>query len=287
MKINNRHDIEPSMQTRKPSAACRLCRAIGIFAVLAGVGISRVAAASGEAAIEQMQKTMAKMEAQLTDMRRDIAAIKAQLAASPKTGSSAHPASSPASSVPTGEYTTVPLGDDPTLGASSASLVLIEYIDFQCPYCARFHQNVLPKIEAAYIQTGKLRYLHRDLPLTASHAAAQEAAEAAHCAGIQKYWSMVDRYFADPKAVSARVFSTMAQSLGVDLKEFNICMTQKRHTESIQQDVEEARRVGVRGTPTFLLGKVGADHRVTGNIIRGAKPFEFFQQEIERLLNSP
>lgn len=137
------------------------------------------------------------------------------------------------------------------------------------------------------MRTGKVQYVFKDFPLESIHPQAFRAAEAAHCAGEQgKFWEMHGRLFADQAALSAGDFRRLAEGLRLDLSRFQACLESGRYAARIRRDLAEGSRIGVTGTPTFLLGFTppsGSTMRVV-KIIRGAKSFSEFQQAIEELL---
>jgi protein-disulfide isomerase len=165
-------------------------------------------------------------------------------------------------------------------GAADAPVLMIEFSDYECPFCNRYVTSTLPRIREQYIDTGKLRYVYRDLPLNSIHPKAQAAAEAARCAGDQsKYWEMHDQLFGrqaewqggDEQAL----FGAMAGELGLDTQAFNACLAEGRYTEYVQRQTDEGLQIGIAGTPAFIIGD---------QFLSGAQPFEVFQQVIERQL---
>lgn len=185
---------------------------------------------------------------------------------------------------------TINVAKDPTKGPADARVTLIEFTDYQCPYCARYARSVLPQLTKEFIDTGKLRYVLRDFPLTEIHKDAAKAHEAAHCAGEQgKYWEMHDQLFAHSKALQADKLAGYAKTAGVtDGPAFQACVGSGRYAKQGQASVAEATKAGVRGTPSFLLGLTKADGTVNATtLIRGAQPYPVFQQLINALLAPP
>jgi protein-disulfide isomerase len=179
----------------------------------------------------------------------------------------------------------VSLSGRPMLGNPEAPLTLIEFSDYQCPYCRRFVEATLPALKTEYIDTGKLRYVFRDFPLDRLHPQARKAAEAAHCAGEQgRYWAMHDVLFQHQNALAMEQLQVYAQGLGLDATAFEGCLQQGIYTAAVQQDLEEGTAAGVQGTPGFFLGKTRADEAIQGTFIRGAQPITAFRQAIEHLL---
>ena len=180
----------------------------------------------------------------------------------------------------------------PSKGAKDAPLTLVEFTDFQCPYCGRYFSNTLPEVIKQYVDTGKVRYVVRDMPLASIHPYAQKAAEAALCAGVQgKYWEMHDALFKDQAHLKPEDLASRAQQVGLlDPAQFSQCLDQGEQAETAQQGVKAGMQAGVRGTPSFFLGLTNADAPDTlhaTQMIRGAQPFAAFKQTIDAMLASP
>ena len=172
-------------------------------------------------------------------------------------------------------------------GKADAPLTLIEYSDFTCGYCLKFFKETLPKLQATYIDTGKIRFVYRDYP-RADRGVGVEAAVAARCAGAQgRYWAMHDRLFGEGSRLDSGGFKSFAKSLGLDQEQFGKCFDERRHLESIFQDRREANRWGFHGTPGFILMQTvaGPTEKVPAVAIPGAFPFEAFADEIDRMLS--
>ena len=179
------------------------------------------------------------------------------------------------------ERLNVSVDDDPWVGKADAKVTLVEFTDFQCSYCARHIKETFPQIEEKYINTGKLRYVSRDLPLK-NHRHAPKAAEAANCALDQEeYWEMHDQIFlnqadwsgSDKDAVS--IFKGYAKEMGLDTDEFAVCLDSGKYEREVQSDKDAATALDVKGTPHFF---------VNGRRIKGAQPFEKFAEVIEEEL---
>lgn len=179
------------------------------------------------------------------------------------------------------EFVAVSADDDAYLGDEDAPITIVEFSDFQCPYCAKFVTETLPQIKEAYIDTGMVKFVYRDFPL-GSHPNAQVAAEAAECVGEtgnEEYFAMHDlifekmnewSYTEDPSAY----FISLASSQGHDIQ---TCMEEGEMTAEVTADFTAARGYGVTGTPTLF---------VNGKKIVGAYPFEVFQSLIEAELEA-
>ncbi len=138
-----------------------------------------------------------------------------------------------------------------------------------------------------YIQTGKLKYVLRDLPLEAIHPFAMKAAEATHCAGEQgKYWEMHDRLFANQREIARQDLSKHAQALGLDVPVFDQCMDAGKYEARIRKDLAEAQRLQATGTPTFFLGLTDPNSsQIKATRLRGAQPYEAFKFAFDGLLS--
>ena len=172
-------------------------------------------------------------------------------------------------------------------GDSAARVAIIEYADFECPYCGAYERSTFPQILSDYIATGKLKYFYRDFPLP-GHARALPAARAARCAGEQgKYWEMHDSLFARQEALSAPALLDRAQTLGLDMAQFTECQSSQKYADDIQNSISEAQQLRIDGTPTFFLGVVEPSGDVTiEKRLQGTAPFEVFKTGIDALLAS-
>jgi protein-disulfide isomerase len=173
-------------------------------------------------------------------------------------------------------------------GRANAPVTLIEYSDFTCGYCLKFFKETWPRIQARYVDTGRVRFLYRDYP-RADQGPGVEAATAARCAGAQgKYWAMHDRLFAERGRLEKSVYLRHAAAIRLDQPAFERCLKEGRYRESIFADREEANRWGFHGTPGFILMQTDSEptEKKPAIAIPGAFPFEKFAEEIDRLLNS-
>lgn len=161
-------------------------------------------------------------------------------------------------------------------GDPDAPVTIVEWSDFECPFCARFYSQTLNQIDAQYIETGKVRIIYKHFPLS-FHPNAQKAAEATECAADQdKFWEMHDLMFENGVAGGIASFKQFAADLGLDTAEFNECLDSGEKEQRVKDDMAEGAANGITGTPGFL---------VAGQKISGAQPFAVFQQAIEAALN--
>jgi protein-disulfide isomerase len=170
----------------------------------------------------------------------------------------------------------------PWLGSKDAPLTLVEFTDYQCSFCQRFHVATFPELKKKYIDTGKLRFSSRDLPLE-FHSDAARAAEAARCAGDQSlFWEMRDRLILNAGKLSAADIRGYARALKLDPLQFQTCMDSGKFGAIVQKDVSTAESFGITGTPSFLLGKSTRDG-VSGVILVGALPLDAFEAKLKEL----
>jgi protein-disulfide isomerase len=179
----------------------------------------------------------------------------------------------------------VSIAKEPFKGAANAKVALIEFSDYQCPFCGRYDADTYPQIQKEYVDTGKIKYVWRDLPLD-FHKQAFKAAEAAHCAGEQgKFWEMHDHLFANQKNLAPEELPKFAEALKLDKGQFQQCIDSSRYAEEIKKDITEAGNVGISGTPSFLVGLVQPNGtvKITKKLV-GAKPYAEFKAAIDSLL---
>lgn len=166
--------------------------------------------------------------------------------------------------------------DDPSLGNPNAPVTIVEFSDFQCPYCGRFFANTLGPLKEKYVKTGKVRFVYRDFPLASIHTEATGAAEAAACANDQgKFWEYHDTIFQNQPTLSAANYKQWAKDLGLNAAAFNQCVDSRKYADEVQKDFNDGRKAGVSGTPTFFIN---------GKILVGALPFEEFESAVEEAL---
>lgn len=161
----------------------------------------------------------------------------------------------------------VDIAGEPALGREDAPVTVVEFMDFECSYCQAFSKDVFPKLRAAYVDTGKVRWVARDFPL-ARHPRARPAAVAAACAGEQgRFWEMHDGLLGDG-LLREQDFARRATALGLDIAAFDACRARPDHAARLDADVAVGRDVGVAGTPTFLVGPTRAG-MARGRLLRG------------------
>jgi protein-disulfide isomerase len=168
----------------------------------------------------------------------------------------------------------VPVDDDPAFGPANAPITIIEFSDYECPFCRRWHNEVFSRLIEAYPE--QVRLVYRDFPLSSLHANAFSAAEAANCANEQgAFWEFHDRLFSMELGLGMEAYRSYASQLGLDTQSFIKCLESGRYRDEVQADYDFAADLGVRSTPTFFIN---------GIAIVGAQPFEVFQQVIDKEL---
>ena len=172
-----------------------------------------------------------------------------------------------------------------SIGRTDAPVTLVEFSDFQCPFCKRFHTEAYAELKKNYIDTGKVRFISRDLPLD-FHPFSMKAAEAARCAGDQgKYWEMRDTLIANSATLSDDMISKSAEGLAIEMDEFHSCISSEHHKSEIQKDADDAASVQISGTPSFVLARSAKD-KLDGVKIVGALPYAQFQTAIDQMLKN-
>ncbi len=167
----------------------------------------------------------------------------------------------------------IPTDGFPSLGPADAPITIVEFSDFQCPFCRQWQQQTYQPLLAAY--PGKIRIVYRDFPLTSIHPNAFPAAEAAQCANEQNaFWPYHDKLFSSEN-LGDDVYKQYAQDLGLDMTKFNDCLTSHKYQQYVQSNSDFAQNLGVNSTPTFFIN---------GLAIVGAQPLENFKQVIDKEL---
>jgi protein-disulfide isomerase len=180
--------------------------------------------------------------------------------------------------------------DDPIIGNPDAPITIIEFSDFQCPFCARFHTQTLPQILEEYVDQGKVNLVFRDFPIQSIHPNALPASIAAECANEQsKFREMHDTLFEKQNewnrlttADAISLFSNYASDMQLDQSVFDSCLTSGKYIEEIKNDLDDGRKYGVSGTPGFFVG----NNEIGYVELKGAQPFESFKKVIDVQLDT-
>lgn len=163
------------------------------------------------------------------------------------------------------------------LGKADAPITIVEYSDFQCPFCSRAYSDAVTGIKNNYVESGKVKIVYKHFPLS-FHPEAEPAALASECAAEQgKFWEFHDKIFENQAEISTASYKKWATELGLDAAKFNTCVDSKKYLSKVRADFVEGQQVGIQGTPGFF---------VEGELVSGAQPYTVFQQKIDALLAS-
>ena len=244
-----------------------------LAAAMAAVSLLLLAVPPGSAQsseeLKALRKDLEAIKQGQDQLQKDVQEIKSILRA-PRAAGPPPPTVAPANMVLT-------LDGDPTKGDKAARIVIVEFTDYQCPFCGRHVRDTFPQIESEYVKTGKVRYVSREFPLESIHPQAFKASEAALCAGDQgKYWEYHDRLFANQQSLMPDDLKKHATDLGLDAKAFASCLDSSKYGERVRDGVAVGSRLGVNSTPTVY---------VNGRLLSGAQPYETFAMVIDEELS--
>ncbi len=180
------------------------------------------------------------------------------------------------------------IDDDPMMGNLNAQITIIEFSDFQCPFCKRFHSDTLPLVQTNYIDTGKVRFVYRDFPIQSIHPNAMPAALATECADDQgKFWPYHDKIFQnqgqwkDLELIQAvNLFKQYASELQLNEDEFGTCLDSGKYLDEVNNDLQDGQDYGIEGTPGFFIG----NDELGYTKVSGAKPYQSFQTVLDEAL---
>jgi protein-disulfide isomerase len=178
---------------------------------------------------------------------------------------------------------------EPFRGDAKARVVIMEYSDFNCSFCARYVHEIYPLIDEAYIKTGRIKYFFRDLPAPRDTNAFLKA-QAARCAGDQgKFWEMHDWLFGNQAIRETHELASKAAALGFDSSRLDDCLASEKYAENIRRSMDSAERIGLHGTPAFLIGTASEDGQFfwATKTFHGADSFEAFKPMLDELLAGP
>ncbi len=267
---------------RKLLAGCLALAALVLLGAGPGLAqLSEPGLAQSSDEVNALRAQIETLKAGQAEIQKDLAEIKKLLLERPRQSRSQRQARA---------FTPLDLAIDgaPFRGQADAPVTLVEFTDYQCPFCRRHFNTVLPQLLTEYVDTGKIKYVVKEFPIRSLHPGAPKASEAALCAGDQnQYWGMHDLIFQNPKKVAAQDLKQRAETLGLDAVAFAECLDGGSYTEKVQASIAEGSKAGVRGTPSFLLG--ATDPANPGKIkatkfIRGAQGYAAFKKAIDELL---
>lgn len=183
------------------------------------------------------------------------------------------------------------LDDDPFIGSEDAEVVMIEFSDYECPFCQRYHLNTYPEIKSSYIDTDRIGYIWKDFPLSFHNPLATDQAVAAQCVmrleGSEKYFEYADKIFETTdgggNGMEESQLNDLAEEIGVDKADFDACADNDETLAKVEANIEAGAAAGISGTPGFVIG-VLEDGVVKGEVVSGALPFVNFEEVIDRYL---
>lgn len=226
---------------------------------------------------DEIRKELRELRQGQEDLRRELTELKQMLLALEPPRKPAPPEK-------------ISIATRPARGSETARVVIMEFSDYQCPFCALFFRQTLPQLDQEYVKTGKVKYVFNNVPLDNIHPAAFRAAEAAECAGDQsRFWEMHDKIFANPRTLSPSDLAAHAKAIGLDVPQFSTCLDSGKSSLSVKEGLALAEKLGVDGTPSFVIALTDAKNprdpnvKVLG-IISGAQPFSVFKSALDKAL---
>lgn len=253
--------------------------AVALSVPLALAAAPSPAPAQTSSEIAELKKQIEELKATQLAIQKDVQEIKAILLRVTEPA----PARGPVTEV----SLDVSVAGRPMKGSAQATVAIVEFSDFACPFCGRYVTQTLPRITSEYIANGKIQYFFVHFPIESLHPDAFRAHQAAICAGEQgTFWEMHDRLFANQRALAAEDLAGHAKAIGLDMTDYELCVESERTAERVRQDQALGQRTGVGGTPLFLVGTIepGATSVQAVRAISGAQPFALFKQTLDEAL---
>lgn len=271
-----------------------------LFATVLALGLSHAGSGLAQTSKEasELKREIEALKAGQVAIQRDLAEIKNlllqrevqnlrdQLQARPGAAATA-PAQAPAPGAAQETLTVVSIDGGAVKGDANAKLTLVEFTDYQCPFCSRHYRDTMPQLIKDYVDTGKVKYVLREFPLESIHPLAFKASEAALCAGDQgKYWEMHSRLFTNQNALAAAQLPGHADAVGLDAGKFKSCLDSGKFAAKVRKDLGDAQKAGATGTPTFFLGRTDPNGKEVKSVRKmvGAQPYAAFKDAIDTLL---
>ena len=255
----------------------KILRVTTVFSLILLLAAPSAWAASTKDELAELKGEVKSLKEGQTAIQKDLADIKKLL----EQGARAAP------SKPAFKPTEVTIDDAPVIGAADATVTLVEFSDYQCPFCRRHKDQVMPGLVKNFVDTGKLKYVMREFPL-AMHSNAKGAAQAALCAGDQdQYWQMHDKMFENQRKLTVENLKAFGAELGLDSAVFDACLDDGKYAKQVSADLTSGGRMGITGTPAFVLGLTDPkdlNKAYVTQFISGAQSLEKFTQTIEDLL---
>ncbi|MFM2655203.1 DsbA family protein [Vibrio owensii] len=232
-----------------------------------------------------------KVESELAALRQEVKDLKAQVES---INSDIELAKENAAKAAKPKFRTLPDQKDfdgngtiPSMGDDNATIAIIEFSDYQCPYCKRFTDNTFAKIKENYVDSGKVKYLTRDFPL-GFHPQAKGAAIAANCSFKQgEYWPMRHALFSNMRNLNTAFYQKTASDLKLDIDKFSACLEDPQMAKDVENNIALASTLGIRGTPSFVVGRIEEGQLVGAQLVVGAQDYRVFAALFEDLLKAP
>lgn len=270
------------MLTAKAVLGAALC-----FGIISGLvpGPSRAQAPSTNSAPQQKPNSEEELRRDIRELKQGQEAIQRELQELKRLLLAREPAR-PA------RPEKISIASRPFRGSEGARVVLVEFSDYQCPFCGRFYRDTLPLVDKEYIQAGKIKYVFNNLPLDDLHPIAFKAAQAVECAGDQgKFWDLHGRLFANQNSLASIDWTAQAKAIGLSVPQFDQCLTSGKTEAAVRAGVEQAGSLGIQATPSFVIGLVDTKNPTDTNIkiltvIAGAYPYTVFKSAIDKALAS-
>lgn len=186
---------------------------------------------------------------------------------------------------------TASVDDDPVMGDENAPITMIEFSDYECPFCKRYYDQTLAQIKENFVDTGKVKIVYRDLPLSFHDPMATKEAIAANCAreqgGDTKYFEYHDEIFnrteSNGNGLTDDDIVAIATDVGLNIGTFTTCLDDPAQKDEVQKDLADAGAAGATGTPTFIIGKSTNNGEIEGDLVVGAQPYAVFEAIFQAL----
>jgi protein-disulfide isomerase len=241
-----------------------LCAIVNIHAAVAG----EVSSAAMEQQLKDMQNQLQELRGEMSDLSGRLQKIEALLR-----------------SPPAPKNLTVNVQGAPLLGDTKAKIAIVEFSDYQCPYCRRFHIETFPHLQKDYIDTGKAAFVVKNFPLD-FHPQAMDAALTVNCArqqNIKAFWDIQGQLFMQQNRLGKAFYDELIKRYGLNGAEFAKCLADTKQHEAIAKDLDEAQQLGVQGTPTFFIGHLKDGRVVDAVRLVGAQPYRNFVRLLDAL----
>jgi len=220
---------------------------------------------------DEILTQLSEIKAEVSVNKKEISALKESLEKIGQTAPGTH-------------FTSLSIASLSALGDKSASIGIVEFTDFQYPYCVRHFKKTLPQLKTAYIDAGKVQYFSRQFPLS-FHKQARLAGAAALCSEEQNsFWGMHEKLFENSRNLTDELINSLAEGLSLDKPRFNNCLNNSEIDKQIDQDILLGQKLGVKGTPKFFIGRIDGEQLVDLVPLSGAQPYSAFQRVIESFL---